>query len=86
MHIRGCGAFPGHHLGSLQQTRASGEKAASELGIPAVHERWESLVRHPEVDAVLIGTWPYLHCPCTIAALQAGKHVLCEARNGHECG
>jgi predicted dehydrogenase len=29
---------------------------------------------------VVIGTWPYLHCPITLAALGAGKHVLCEAR------
>jgi len=31
-------------------------------------------------DAVLIGTWPYLHCPITLAALGSGKHVLTEAR------
>ncbi|MFQ3592278.1 MAG: Gfo/Idh/MocA family oxidoreductase, partial [Gemmataceae bacterium] len=30
--------------------------------------------------AVVIGTWPYLHAPITLAALQAGKHVLTEAR------
>src|SRR3712207_4315619 len=28
----------------------------------------------------MIGTWPYLHCPITLAALAAGKHVLTEAR------
>ena len=28
----------------------------------------------------MIGTWPYLHCPVTLAALAAGKHVLTEAR------
>jgi predicted dehydrogenase len=32
------------------------------------------------VDAVVIGTWPNLHCPVTVAALTADKHVLCEAR------
>ena len=32
------------------------------------------------IDAVVIGTWPYLHCPVTLAALAAGKHVLTEAR------
>jgi predicted dehydrogenase len=29
---------------------------------------------------VVIGTWPHLHCPITLAALAAGKHVLTEAR------
>src|SRR5207253_11422208 len=33
-----------------------------------------------DVDAVVIGTWPYLHSPITLAALEAGKHVLTEAR------
>ena len=32
------------------------------------------------LDAVVIGTWPYLHCPVTLAALAAGKHVFTEAR------
>jgi predicted dehydrogenase len=38
------------------------------------------LVADPTIDAVIIGTWPYLHCPITLAALEAGKHVLTEAR------
>ena len=41
---------------------------------------WEALVADPDIDAVVIGTWPYLHCPVTVAALDAGKHVLTEAR------
>lgn len=54
--------------------------AAREFGIPQTYEHWQELVADPNVDAVVIGTWPYLHCPIAVAALDAGKHVLCEAR------
>jgi predicted dehydrogenase len=54
--------------------------AASEFAIPKTFERWSDLVADPDLDAVLIGTWPYLHCPITLAALKSGKHVLTEAR------
>jgi predicted dehydrogenase len=53
---------------------------AREFGIPRTFEHWQDLVASPDVDAVVIGTWPYLHCPITLAALEAGKHVLTEAR------
>jgi predicted dehydrogenase len=33
-----------------------------------------------EVDAVCIGTWPYMHHTLTLASLEKGKHVLCQAR------
>jgi predicted dehydrogenase len=59
---------------------ASTEAAAREFGIPRTFSRWQDLVADPDIDAVVIGTWPYLHSPITLAALEAGKHVLCEAR------
>ena len=54
--------------------------AAAEFGIPQTYDHWQNLVEDPELDAVVIGAWPYLHAPVTIAALHAGKHVLTEAR------
>lgn len=54
--------------------------AARELGIPRTYAQWETLIADPDIDAVVIGTWPYLHAPITLAALAAGKHVLTEAR------
>jgi predicted dehydrogenase len=38
------------------------------------------VVTDPEVDAVVIGTWPYTHCTMVVAALQNNKHVMTEAR------
>ena len=38
----------------------------------------EMLNALPELDAVSVCTWNNGHAPCTIAALNAGKHVLCE--------
>lgn len=39
---------------------------------------WRSLVRRPDIDAVIVSTPPPLHAPMCIEALEAGKHVLCE--------
>ncbi|MCD8510923.1 MAG: Gfo/Idh/MocA family oxidoreductase [Bacillus sp. (in: Bacteria)] len=39
---------------------------------------YKKLLAHPEIDAVSVCTPNYLHAPITIAALEAGKHVLCE--------
>ena len=58
----------------------SSKAVADEFGVSEVILNWKDLVQHPDVDAVCIGTWPNMHAEITIAALEAGKHVLCEAR------
>lgn len=80
-HIPGLQKIAGVEVVSVvNRSRASSERVAQEFGIPRVHDTWTDLVADPEIDAVVIGTWPYLHCPITLAALAAGKHVLTEAR------
>ena len=80
-HIPGLKAQPDVELVSVvNRSRQSSERAAAEHGIGRVHDHWRELVEADDVDAVLIGTWPYLHRPVTLAALAAGKHVLTEAR------
>ena len=54
--------------------------AAVEFGIPKVATRWQDITTSPDVDAVVVATPPVLHCAVTLAALKAGKHVLCQAR------
>src|SRR6202035_5461762 len=41
---------------------------------------WAELVALPDIDIVWIGTPPYMHSAVTISALEAGKHVFCQAR------
>ena len=54
--------------------------AAARFDIPVAVGDWREIVESPEVDAVVVATPPVLHLPATLAALDAGKHVLCQAR------
>lgn len=50
-------------------------------------KNWADLLAIPELDVVWIGTPPYLHSAITVSALEAKKHVFCQARmamNLHE--
>lgn len=80
-HIPRLQAIEGVEIVSVcNRSRASSEQVSREFGIPTVYEHWTDLVAAPDTNAIVIGTWPYLHAPITLAALAAGKHVLCEAR------
>lgn len=54
------------------------KRVAEEFDIPHVFRDYEDLVGMDEVDAVVICTPNAFHAPSTLAALRAGKHVLCE--------
>jgi predicted dehydrogenase len=80
-HIPGFRKIPGVEiLGVVNRTPESTARVAHELEIPRTYSDWKSLVADPEIDAVVIGTWPNMHCEVTCAALDAGKHVMTEAR------
>jgi predicted dehydrogenase len=80
-HIPGLQALPDVEIVAVCNRRLESTAAvAREYRIPRNFEHWQDLVALPDLDAVVIGTWPYLHCAITLAALEAGKHVLTEAR------
>lgn len=86
-HIPGLRACDGVEIVSVcNRRRESSENVAKEFEIPTVYDDWESLVEAEDTDAIVIGTWPVLHCPVTLAALAADKHVLCEARMAMNAG
>lgn len=43
-----------------------------------LHSDYEAMLLDPELDAVVVCLPNFLHFPVTIAAIRAGKHVLCE--------
>ena len=60
---------------------------ASIYGIPHKFTDYHDLIARDDIDAISVGTPNHLHMPVTVAALEAGKHVLCEkplARSGAE--
>lgn len=57
-----------------QKTR----RIAAQLDVPFATSDWQALVAHDAVELVSIVTPPNLHCEMCMAALAAGKHVLCE--------
>lgn len=51
---------------------------AEKHGIPrAVHD-YSELLALPGIDVIVVCTPPALHCSMVVAALQAGRHVICE--------
>lgn len=55
------------------------KKMSEKYGITRCYtDKDEMLGALPELDAVSVCTWNSAHAPCAIAALEAGKHVLCE--------
>ncbi|HYP53572.1 MAG TPA: Gfo/Idh/MocA family oxidoreductase [Pyrinomonadaceae bacterium] len=58
--------------------RENAERVAREFGIPAVCDSWRDVVAREDVDLVSIVTPPVTHLEMTLAALDAGKAVLCE--------
>ena len=58
--------------------QANAEAAAREFGLPHVFTDGVELARSADVDVVIVSSTPDSHARYAIAALEAGKHVLCE--------
>jgi predicted dehydrogenase len=84
-HVPGLKLQAGVELAAVaNRSLESSRRAAEELGIARAYANWEELLAAGGLDAVLIGTWPYMHRTITLAALDAGLHVLCQARMAND--
>ena len=69
---------PGVEIVGMAGThRDAAVAAAARFGIPDIQEV-NALIARDDVDLVYIATPPFLHHPQALAALNAGKHVICE--------
>jgi predicted dehydrogenase len=62
----------------------SSQAVADQFRIARAYGHWGELLADDGVDAVLIGTWPYMHRTLTLESLAHGKHVLCQARMAND--
>jgi len=85
VHVPGLRKMPNVEIVAVaNRSLESSKRAAAELSIPQAYASWEQLLAAKNIDAVLIGTWPYMHRAVTLAALDSGRHVLCQARMAND--
>jgi predicted dehydrogenase len=78
-HIPSLQRVPGAQVVAICDTNLErARQAAAQFNIPHVFTDFRDVVTHAEVDAVTIGVPNAFHAPAALAALEAGKHVLCE--------
>lgn len=72
---------------AIASARLSSARATAEqFGIQQAYDDWREMLERHEVDLVCIATPPDLHAPMTLAALEAGAHVLCEKPMAMDAG
>lgn len=88
--IIGCGVIGPVHAESYQLipgvevawvcdlVEAKARNLAEKLSIPGVTTDYNEVLADPKLDAISVCTDHAGHVPITVAALAAGKHVLCE--------
>jgi scyllo-inositol 2-dehydrogenase (NADP+) len=77
-HARSITATPGLMLAGVADISDERRKTAAREWSVRTHSRSEDMLNDPEVGLVVVGTPPSVHSDSVLAALRAGKHVVCE--------
>ncbi len=78
------GHFPGFQTAGVEvvavcdANKQRAEEVAGRLKIARAYDDYNALLKDKDIDIVSVGLPNALHAPVSIAALKAGKHVLCE--------
>ena len=78
-HLRAIAAIPEIEVVAIADIISkSAEETAQRFGIPHVYEDYMELLAKEDIEAVSVCTYNQAHAAPSIAALEAGKHVLVE--------
>ncbi|MDP7017630.1 MAG: Gfo/Idh/MocA family oxidoreductase [Pirellulaceae bacterium] len=78
-HIPAIGSIEGAHLAAVADPDANRRsKAMTKHRAKAGYEDYNDLVKDPDVDIVVVAVPTPLHAKAALAAIESGKHVLCE--------
>ncbi|MFD5865497.1 Gfo/Idh/MocA family protein [Agromyces sp. NPDC127015] len=78
VHSRAARAARAELVGAASSTSGRAAAAAERLGLGAAYDSFEALLADPDIDVVHICTPNTTHARFARAALEAGKHVVCE--------
>lgn len=94
--IIGCGLIGSRRANVIRQAETDelvivadidesrGQSLAKEIGCAATTD-WSEVVSRDDVQAIVVSTVNKFLMPITVAALESGKHVLCEKPLGRNC-
>ncbi len=54
------------------------QRAKERYGFDEATTNWKDIINHPDVDVVVVTSPNFLHREMSLAAIEAGKHVMCE--------
>ena len=77
-HAESISATPGLRLAGVCDVSDERRQTAAREWSVRTHARAEQMLDDPEIGLVVVGTPPSLHADSVMAALRAGKHVVCE--------
>ena len=81
-HLPGLARIPGVEIIAVSNSSyESAQRFCAEVAPGATPmQHWADLISLEDLDVVWIGTPPYLHATIAVSALEAGRHVFCQAR------
>jgi predicted dehydrogenase len=78
-HLPGFALCPDTKVVALCDSNPQVLEAASRAsGIAATYQNYQDALKRDDVHAVVIATPNFIHAPIALAAVAAGKHVMCE--------